>query len=252
MEDARLAEVMKLGEPVRFQKEYIRKDGSRAPVELFLNLAHDAESGEPYFCMFATDIAERKLAEQALRVSEERFRKVFEYAATGIAITDWDGRFQQCNPAYCVLLGYTAQELRVMRSLDLVHPADRNANLVELRCLQEGGVKSFEFENRYLRKDGAVVWVHKFVSLLRDKNGSPGHVVVLVSDVTERRRMEEALREADRRKDEFLATLAHELRNPLRPIRNALHVLHRSPAAPRRCAVTCNDAAAGRSSGAAG
>jgi len=176
------------------------------------------------------EITDRKRSDEALRASETRFRAIFENAATGIAITDWEGRFFRCNPAYCKLVGYTEEELGQIKILDLIHPDDRADNLAIIRSLRDKELPSFEIENRYVRNDGEAVWVRKFVSLLHDQEGQPPHILALVTDVTDRRRMEAALLEADRRKDEFLATLAHELRNPLAPIRNALLVFKRSGA----------------------
>ena len=175
----------------------------------------------------AQDITDRKRPEEALRTSETRFRAIFENAATGIAITDLQGRFLQCNPAYCKLVGYTEEELGQINFSDLIHPDDRADNFARVRRLRDKELSSFEIENRYVRKDGEAVWVRKFVSLLHDQEDQPPHIMALVTDVTERRHMEAALLEADRRKDAFLATLAHELRNPLAPIRNAISALQR-------------------------
>jgi len=132
-----------------------------------------------------------------MRKSEERFRKIFENAATGIAITDWQGWFQQCNPAYSALLGYSEQELHEINFASLVHPEDRLANLGELRRLQTGEVPSFEIENRYVHRDGRPVWVHKFVSVLPDETGKPAQLLALVTDITERKRAGTALRESE-------------------------------------------------------
>jgi PAS domain S-box-containing protein len=129
--------------------------------------------------------------------SEERFRKIFEHAATAIAISDWKGRFQQCNPAYCTLLGYSEQELRQIEFASLVHPEDREANLAELRRLQAGEVPSFEIENRYVHRDGRPIWVHKFISVLPDKTGKPAYHLALVTDITERKRVGAALRDSE-------------------------------------------------------
>src|SRR6516225_1300481 len=134
---------------------------------------------------------------RSMRESEERFRKIFENAATGIAITDYHGRFQHCNPAYCALLGYSEQELHRIDFASLVHPEDREANLAELRRLQAGEVPSFEIENRYVHRDGQPVWVHKFISLLPDKAGKPAYHLALVTDITERKRAGAALRESE-------------------------------------------------------
>ncbi len=139
------------------------------------------------------DITDRTRAERALRESEERFRNIFEHAAMGIVIATLEGRLLRCNPAYCLLLGYTESELRELDFKELVHPDDLAANLAQKNRLYAGEVPSFEVENRYRRKDGCEVWVHKYVSFLRDQTGRPMNVIVLVTDITERRRAQELL-----------------------------------------------------------
>ena len=79
-----------------------------------------------------------------------------------------------------------------------------------------------------LRQDGTVVYIQNDVEPLYDQHGSICGAVSVCVDITERKRVEDVLREADRRKDEFLATLSHELRNPLAPIRNALELMRRA------------------------
>jgi PAS domain S-box-containing protein len=144
----------------------------------------------------SADITERKQAEAALRESEDRFRKIFENAAMGIAITDWQGRVQQVNPAHCAMLGYTGEELRGVHFASFIHPEDRDVNIKEIQRLQAGELPFFEVENRYIHKDGHPVWVHKFVSVLTDARGEPAHMVALATDITARRQAEEALRMA--------------------------------------------------------
>jgi PAS domain S-box-containing protein len=146
-----------------------------------------------------TEIEERRQVQETLRESEERFRKVFENAATGIAITDWEARFDRCNPAYTALIGYSEPELRRIDFASLVHPEDREANLAEIHRLQAGDVPYFEIENRYVHKSGRPVWVRKWVSILPDKAGKPAYLMALVTDVTERRRTREALLESEER-----------------------------------------------------
>ena len=125
-----------------------------------------------------------------MRSSEERFRRVFEYAATGIAIADMEAKLRQCNPAFCALLGYREEELCQKTVIDLVHPADRGECAALIRGLQEGRFPFYEIEGRYLHKNGEAVWVRKFVSVLRGAGGAPTHLVGLVTDVRERKHTE--------------------------------------------------------------
>ncbi|MGA7324430.1 MAG: PAS domain-containing protein, partial [Rhodomicrobium sp.] len=130
------------------------------------------------------DVTEVHMAGATLRASEERFRGVFENAATGIAILDLDGRFQSCNPAFSAVLGYSEEELRQFSFSKIVHPEDRDANASQAQRLLSQQIPSFEIVMRYLRKDGKPSWVQKYVSLLRDATGKPTHILGLVTDIT--------------------------------------------------------------------
>ena len=206
----------------------IRKDTrQRRNIHAVETIRRDAQGRTEWLVGTNLDVTDRKRAEAELRASEERFRAVFENAATGIAITDRDGRLGHANAAFCSLLGYSEAELRGMKFSGLVHPEDLAANLAKLADVSGKPSGAFEIENRYVRKDGESVWVRKFISSLEDRGDEASSLLVLVTDMSARRQMEQALREADRRKDEFLATLAHELRNPLAPIRNAVYALNK-------------------------
>ena len=130
---------------------------------------------------------------------DEFFQKIYQHAPTGIAITDRQGVFQECNPAYCALLGYSEDELRSIEFAALIHPEDREANLAQMRRLQAGEIPSFDIENRYIRKDGELVWVHKFVSPLLDEKGAPSQQIALVTNITEGARAAESLRVSEAR-----------------------------------------------------
>ncbi|MGZ8381562.1 MAG: PAS domain S-box protein, partial [Nitrospira sp.] len=138
-------------------------------------------------------------AEAALRESEARFRNVFEHAATGIAIANLDGNFVQCNPAFCAMLGYTEDELRHVHFSKLVHAEDRGANVEKSLKLIAEEFPHYEIENRYVHKNGELVWVRKFISLARDHKRRAKYVLVLVTDITQRLNAEQALRAAQGR-----------------------------------------------------
>jgi PAS domain S-box-containing protein len=195
------------GEPVEFEVEV--PDAEMGPRHMRCHYVPERRFDGSVQGLVAviSDITTRVTMEAALRASEERYRKVFEYAAMGVVITDLQERFIQCNPAFCALLGYTQEELSRMGFSSLVYPDDRAANLVEIRRVMEEELPFFEIENRYVHQNGQPVWVHKFVSLLRDDKDTPAYLVTLVTDVTERRQLEMSLRESQER----LRVFAQEL-----------------------------------------
>lgn len=170
------------------------------------------------------ETTERARVESALRESEERYRALFDQMVAGVAESDLDGRIITANARYCEMLGYSREEILGQKMQDVTHPEDLPGNLEQFRRCREEGVP-FEIEKRYIRKDGSIVWVHNSVSLVRDGQGRPKSVVAAVLDITHRVRTEQALAEANRAKDEFLAMLGHELRNPLSPIVTTLHLM---------------------------
>lgn len=194
-------------EPARGRLVLSDAQGQPVPVHVAANRLDQPDGSS--ICLVAADLRELESSteliqqlrrqQEALRASEERFRRVFENAATGIAITDWQGHFEHCNQAYCELLGYTQEELRQREFTSLIHPDDRPADLAVTQRLKAGEVPFFQIENRYVRKDGDVVWVHKYVSVLDDAAGDPAHVLAMVTDVTERKLAEEALRASEER-----------------------------------------------------
>jgi len=174
--------------------------------------------------LFHEDITARKQAEDALRESEERYRGIISQSIAGFAEMDVSGRFLMANDRYCEILGRTREELLQLRLSDVSHPDDLAWNVPLFEKIVRDG-EPYIIEKRYLRPDGTVVWVNNSVSGMRGPDGQVKSVVAVCVDVTARQEAEEALRHADRRKDEFLAMLGHELRNPLAPIRSGLELL---------------------------
>ena len=171
------------------------------------------------------DIAARKEAEAALRQSEEKFRTISHAAPAIVWVTDDEG-IVFINERWTQYTGQPLEQALGQGWSAAVHPED-NERLrpYRERCRRTG--EPYEGEIRYRRKDGEYRW-HAFRALpSRGAGGAIEQWFGVSVDVHDARQAQEALQEADRRKDEFLATLAHELRNPLAPIRNALQLLQR-------------------------
>ncbi|MGZ9117015.1 MAG: PAS domain S-box protein, partial [Methylocystis sp.] len=135
-------------------------------------------------------------AEAALRDSEERFRVSFANASIGFAMNGPDDTHLDANRAYCVITGYTHEELLALKGSELIHPDDWPATRALAERMLAGEIPGFVVENRYVRKNGENIWVRKSVSLIRSADGEPRWIITLVEDVTERKRVEEALRQS--------------------------------------------------------
>jgi PAS domain S-box-containing protein len=171
----------------------------------------------------AVAIDNARLYEQ-LRASEERFRVLSETIPAIIWACRPDGSIFYLNRAWLELTGQSADESFGSGWTEMVHPEDRPRVLEQWRRSMQTG-EILEGEVRYLRHDGRYRWHFFRGTPVRNEEGaiSAWHGASL--DIQEQKSAEEALRDADRRKDEFLATLSHELRNPLAPISMGLEVL---------------------------
>jgi len=136
------------------------------------------------------EVEERKLAEEALRLSEAQFRDVFEGSALGITISDTLGHIIKCNPAYQKMLGYSEKELRNMKFSALTHSEDVEKHIGLYHELLDGKRDFFSAEKRYITKDGKVVWGQLTVSLVRDQAGKPLFVIGLIENIGERKLLE--------------------------------------------------------------
>ena len=161
---------------------------------------------------------------RSLQESEQRFRTVLESQAEMVCRFRLDGTILFVNAAYARAASATPEAM-VGRDFWTFIPDGERTRVRELLAQLTPQAPEVRIENRFIGADGErwTLWTNR--ALAFDAGGRVLEAQSSGVDITERRRAEEALREADRRKDEFLAMLAHELRNPLAPIRNGLHLL---------------------------
>jgi PAS domain S-box-containing protein len=167
-------------------------------------------------------------AEQALRESEQRFKTLTSQAPVGIFQTDENGNCLFVNERWCEMAGINAADARGQGWVQALHPDDRER---VYREWYESAKRGTEFASKYRFQtpDGRVTWLSGSGIRLLDDTGQITGYIGTVTDITQLKLAEQSLMAADQRKDEFLATLAHELRNPLAPIRNSLEILRLAP-----------------------
>jgi PAS domain S-box-containing protein len=129
-----------------------------------------------------------------LRESDELFRATFNQAAVGIAHVAPDGSWLRINRKMCDIVGYTDEELRQLTFKDITHPDDIAASTENIRRTLAGKINSYSLEKRYIHKNGDTVWANVTVSLVRRTLADTGYFIVIVEDITLRKKNEEELK----------------------------------------------------------
>jgi PAS domain S-box-containing protein len=206
------------------ERWHLRKDGTRFWASGLLMPMRDG--GEAVGLLkIMRDTTEQKRTEQELEVSRERLDLVVNSSEVGLWYCDLPFATLVWNAKCKEHFGLPADaEVTIDTFYGRIHPEDREATRRAIERSIEGR-SEYDAEFRTVDGQGRVRWVRAIGQPFYDVEGTPLRFDGITVDVTQRIRQEEALREADRRKNDFLAMLAHELRNPLAPIRNAVAVL---------------------------
>ncbi|HET7845007.1 MAG TPA: PAS domain-containing sensor histidine kinase, partial [Xanthomonadales bacterium] len=215
----------------RFEDEgwRLRKDGTRFWANVIITALRDESGVLRGFAKITRDLTERRENEERLRQTEERFRLIVEGVKDyAIFMLDPDGRVATWNAGAEQLKGYRADEI-IGTHFSAFYPADAIQHgwpETELEGARRYG--RFEDEGWRIRKDGTRFWANVVITALHDSMGNLRGFAKVTRDLTNRV-MVEKLEDQARRMNEFIAMLAHELRNPLAPIRNAGGLLTRFP-----------------------
>jgi PAS domain S-box-containing protein len=176
------------GKFVRYETELQGAGNTTLLADFSIKPVFNPEGKVRLLIIEARDITKSKRTEEALRESEDRFRKIFEDGPLGMAIVGRDYRFVLVNRMFCEMLGYTEGELRTMTFADVTHPDHVDLDLGEIKKLYAGAIARYRTEKRYIRKDGSVIWGSLTVSPLRDRDGCIVSTLALVEDISERKR----------------------------------------------------------------
>ncbi len=188
------------GETLRCDEDpFPRADGRLDWVRWELRPWHNAAGHVGGVILFTELITARKQAEAALRMSEQKYRRLHETMRDAFVIVDMAGRIQDCNAAYREMLGYTEAELHELTYVDLTPPKwhEVEGKIVSDQIMPTG--QSDVYEKEYQRKDGTVLPVELRVFLIRDDRGQPRQMWAIVRDITARKQAEAALLESETR-----------------------------------------------------
>ncbi len=217
----------------RFEDEgwRVRKDGSRFWANVVITALYEPDGELAGFAKITRDLSERRRQEEQLRTSEERMRLLVESVRDyAIFMLDPDGIVRGWNIGAQAIKGYAADEIIGRHFSVFYTPEDRQLGKPAYELVTARAQGRVEDEGWRVRKDGTLFWANVVITAMHAPSGELIGFAKITRDMTERRRLEE-LERSSRRMNEFLAMLAHELRNPLAPIRNAVTIMQLEPLA---------------------
>ncbi|MEK8030245.1 PAS domain S-box protein [Ideonella sp. DXS29W] len=210
----------------------LRQDGTRFWASVVITALRDHDGQLKGYGKVTRDLTERRLQGEVLRRSEEQFRLLVEGVKDyALYMLDPEGHVLTWNAGAAAISGYSASEVLARHFSMFFSDADAAAGLPAAELALALSTGRAEFEGQRRRKDGSLYWTHVVITPLWGAEGIHRGFAKVTRDLSPQRRLLE-LEQACRRMNEFIAVLAHELRNPLAPIRNAVSVIRMQPDLP--------------------
>jgi diguanylate cyclase (GGDEF)-like protein/PAS domain S-box-containing protein len=175
----------------------VRPDGEIRHVHGRRDVRRDARGRVTHLFGTTQDVTEQRQAEIARQEAQELFETAFSHAPIGMALIGLDGRWLKVNRAVCTITGWPERELLRRTFQDITHPDDLEADLAQVGRLLAGAIDGYQIEKRYLTRTGGHIWALLSVSLVRDPRGRPRHFISQIEDISQRKRAEARLREAE-------------------------------------------------------
>lgn len=225
-----LPEFSKSGHLEKYELKMHKKNSAAIDIQFSLIAQYD-KAGDIDSCLaILTDVTDRKRMERALRNSEAQFREAFQTSPQGMALVTVAGKWLTANKALCDIFGYEEKELLSKGLENLTHPEDLDTEIENIRQMLAGEETSFQFEKRYLHKNGSTIWALVSITLVRDEKNKPLQFVFQMLDLTKRKEVEEQLLQSQKLEavGQLTGGLAHDFNNLLAVNLISLQLLERS------------------------
>ncbi|MCX6254996.1 MAG: PAS domain S-box protein [Bacteroidia bacterium] len=174
-----------------FETLHKRKDNTVFPIEISSRVVHI--EGSKYYQTIGRDITERKVVEDTLKDSEEKFRKIFDESPFSMLITGKDFGIIRANLSFCNMIGYQEEELKLYTFRNFTHPDHISGDEISLMRLIAGEIPIYHTEKRYIRKDGSIIWGSTTISIVRNNKDEVQFFLAMVEDITSRKEAETEL-----------------------------------------------------------
>ncbi len=228
----------------------LRRHRTRAGTPIDVEVSSFALSleGRGVKLVLVNDVTERRKAEEELRRSEGLFRGIFESTSAGVSLTNAAGLFVSCNPAFATMLGRTVGEVLKSTPASLTHPEDLPTQQILMEEVRAGVRDRFTYAKRYIRPDGQLVWVELSFAAIRDSTGGYEYGLSVSVNVTERRLLEDQLRQAQKMEaiGRMAGGVAHDFNNILTAVLGNLSLIQMPHDNPNRSLLSAVEQAAAR------
>ncbi|MEI7812474.1 MAG: PAS domain S-box protein [Ignavibacteria bacterium] len=183
--------------------------GRKAWLHIYFAAFHS--HGEIHLMIIANDITERKKAEKDLFLSEKHFDRLFQEVPLGMGMIDLNQKFLSVNSKFVEITGYSEEDLKEKTFADISLLDKSEPDQMEMEKILNGNIPSYNISKKYIRKNGSIVWINHTGSVIRDIDGKPVYLIVMIEDITDKKNAEIALKKSEARIHNIINSISSQI-----------------------------------------